>query len=81
VFLLAAERIGMPPERCVIFEDVPAGIEAAHRGSMKTVALTTTNPSEQLADADLVVRDLSDIDVSCLTELFAGSPVGRSPAK
>lgn len=80
VFLLAAERIGMPPESCVVFEDVPAGVEAARRGGMKTVALTTTNPSEQLADADLVVRDLSDVDYACLAELFANPPVGRSAA-
>ncbi|MBD3240322.1 MAG: HAD-IA family hydrolase [Chitinivibrionales bacterium] len=81
VFLIAAERIGMAPESCVVFEDVPAGIEAARRAGMRTVALTTTNASELLADADLVVRDLSDVDYACLAELFTGKAGGCSVRK
>ena len=36
-FLLAAERLGVPPGQCVVYEDSPAGIEAARRAGMRTV--------------------------------------------
>jgi beta-phosphoglucomutase len=41
-FLTAARRLGVAPERCLVFEDSPVGVEAAHRAGMKAVALTTT---------------------------------------
>lgn len=58
VFLLAADRLRVPPERCVVFEDAPAGVEAGKRGGMKVVALTTTRPPEALPGADRIIADL-----------------------
>jgi beta-phosphoglucomutase family hydrolase len=40
LFLLAAERLGVSPERCVVFEDAPAGLEAARRAGMRAVDVT-----------------------------------------
>ena len=37
LFLLAAEKLGTPPESCVVFEDAPAGLEAAARAGMRRV--------------------------------------------
>lgn len=37
LFLLAAERLGVGPEFCVVFEDAPAGLEAAARAGMRRV--------------------------------------------
>ncbi|HEY0714148.1 MAG TPA: HAD-IA family hydrolase [Polyangia bacterium] len=37
VFLLAAERLGVPPEICVVYEDADLGIEAARRAGMRWV--------------------------------------------
>ncbi len=37
IFLMAAERLNTPPEQCVVFEDSPAGLEAAHRAGMMSV--------------------------------------------
>ncbi len=37
LFLLAAERLAVPPESCVVFEDAPAGLEAAARAGMRRV--------------------------------------------
>jgi beta-phosphoglucomutase-like phosphatase (HAD superfamily) len=37
IFLVAAERLGIAPEGCVVYEDSPAGIEAARRAGMKAV--------------------------------------------
>ena len=59
-FLLAAERLGVPPGECVVIEDAPAGVEAAKRGGMRCVGVCGDRPREALAKADLVVENLED---------------------
>jgi beta-phosphoglucomutase len=67
VFLLAASALEVDPERCIVFEDAPAGIEAAHAAGMACVGLVSTGRTlEELAAADLVVTALDDVDVSRL---------------
>jgi HAD superfamily hydrolase (TIGR01509 family) len=39
LFLLAAERLGADPAACIVFEDSPNGLHAAHTAGMKTVAV------------------------------------------
>ena len=70
VFLLGAERLGLPAHRCVVFEDAIVGIEAARRGGMKAVAVTTTHPAARLAHADVVVDRLDQLSVEALQALF-----------
>lgn len=67
VFLKAAERLEMGPERCVVFEDAHVGIEAAHAAGMKAVAVATTHPAETLKTADVVVSRLDQLSVEQLT--------------
>lgn len=59
VFLLAARRLGVFPERCVVVEDAEAGIEAARRGGMRSVGV---GPGSVEA-ADVVVGRLDDLPV------------------
>ncbi|MFF3324222.1 HAD-IA family hydrolase [Streptomyces sp. NPDC002889] len=59
-YLLAAERLGADPARCVVFEDAPAGLAAGRAAGMKTVALTTMHRRSELI-ADVVVTDLSAV--------------------
>jgi beta-phosphoglucomutase len=42
VFIEAARRLGVDPADCLVFEDAPMGIEAAHAAGMRVVALTTS---------------------------------------
>jgi beta-phosphoglucomutase family hydrolase len=72
VFLTAAKRLGIDPSHCVVFEDALVGIEAAHRGGMKVVAVATTNPIEALQAADLAVYRLDELSVDRLAALIAG---------
>jgi mannitol-1-/sugar-/sorbitol-6-phosphatase len=62
-YLTAAMRIGQPPKDCIVIEDAPAGIEAAHNAGMRAVAIAATYPAEQLAAAELVVERLTDLSV------------------
>ncbi len=47
MFLLAALRLHLPPNRCVVFEDSIAGIQAARGAGMNTVVIAT-----QLSESD-----------------------------
>lgn len=67
VFLLAARRVETPPERCVVIEDAPAGIEAAHRAGMRTIGVQTTHHD---LHADQVVRSLNDLPDNTFEHLF-----------
>ncbi len=71
VFLMAAQLLGIPSERCVVFEDALFGIEAARRAGMKVVAVATTNSLELLGHADRAVQTLAEISIEELQSLFA----------
>jgi beta-phosphoglucomutase family hydrolase len=45
-FLSAAEKLGVNPADCIVFEDAPKGVEAASRAGMKCVVLTTMHSSD-----------------------------------
>jgi beta-phosphoglucomutase family hydrolase len=70
VFLTAAKRLGAEPARCVVFEDALVGIEAAHAGGMKCVAVATTNPIELLGHAEIAVERLTGVSLAMLAGLF-----------
>ncbi len=57
-FLLAAERLGVRPQGCIVVEDAPAGLEGARRAGMKTIGVLTTH---EVLEADVVVQSLQDL--------------------
>ena len=61
-FLVAAERLSVPPSDCVVIEDAPEGIAGGKAAGTRCIGVTTTRPSEKLAEAgaDLVVSSLED---------------------
>lgn len=62
VFLKAAGQLGVPPGQCVVFEDSPKGIEAAHRAGMKAVGITSYHTAAELQNNNVlcIVNDYSD---------------------
>ena len=52
LFLLAAQRMGVDPAECLVFEDAPLGIEAARRAGMRAVAIASTLPADELGAPD-----------------------------
>jgi beta-phosphoglucomutase len=70
VFLEAARQIGISPERCLVIEDSVAGVEAACRGGMKCLAVTTTNPRPLLARAHLILETLETLSWNEIRPLF-----------
>ena len=70
VFLIASEKLQIVPSNCVVIEDAPVGIEAAKNAGMKCIALTTTHSTKDLLVADLVIKDLSKIQVEEIVKLI-----------
>ena len=62
-YLLAAQRLGLPPERCLAVEDAPAGIASATAAGCQVLAVTGTAPAEELAAAALTVDGLDRVTV------------------
>ncbi|SHG79331.1 HAD-IA family hydrolase [Streptoalloteichus hindustanus] len=60
-YRLAARELGVPIERCVVFEDSPVGIQAGKSAGATVVAVTTTHAAEELTAADVVVPSLREI--------------------
>ncbi|MEV6796672.1 HAD family hydrolase [Streptomyces sp. NPDC051320] len=52
LFLLAAERMGVAPERCVVVEDSQLGVKAARAAGMDVYGFTAMTPAERLAGAN-----------------------------
>lgn len=63
IFLEAARRLGVAPERCIVFEDAPFGIEAARRGGMRAVAVCSTQTPQELTGLHVIaaVRDYDEL--------------------
>ncbi len=69
IFLLTADKLDARPADCLVIEDSPAGIEAAHRAGMKAVAMSHEEIGENLEDADLVVESFSEITPKAILEI------------
>ncbi|HME11398.1 MAG TPA: HAD family hydrolase, partial [Candidatus Acidoferrum sp.] len=64
-YLKGAEFLGLAARDCVVVEDAPAGIRAGKAAGARVLALRTTAPDAELADAgaDWIVDDLSAVSV------------------
>lgn len=78
LFLLAAERLGVSPEQCLVFEDSHPGFEAARRAGMRVVAVTTTHPREELLGVPGVVTVIADYKGLSPQALYVSDATARS---
>lgn len=60
MFLVSAEKLGVEPKHCIVFEDAFGGFEAAHRAGMKSIGITTVNSAEDILKCESVVEAHSD---------------------
>ena len=65
IFLKAAETLGLAPEACIVVEDSPAGIRAAHAAGMKAVLV----PDQAAITQEII--DMADVVLNSLLEMPA----------
>jgi len=73
VFLLAAQRLGLGPDRCAVVEDAVAGVQAAKAGGFKCIAVTTTNRAETLREKsapDLILAATAEVTPDVVARLL-----------
>ena len=66
VYLLAAERIGVEPADCVVFEDIVTGLNGSTKGGFKTVAVADESNAAQRDE----MREIADRFIEDFTELL-----------
>lgn len=67
VYLKAAERLNVAPERCLVFEDITKGIEAGHNAGMRVCAVDDEYSLHQKDDkmkmADYFIHDFTELEL------------------
>jgi beta-phosphoglucomutase len=74
VFLVAAQRLGVPPSRCVVVEDAPAGVQAAKAAGIPCVALLSRGRKREdfvKIPPDHFVQSLRDLSPEILNQLIS----------
>jgi sugar-phosphatase len=62
-YLLAARLLGVPPSRCLVFEDAPVGIQSARSAGMEVVGITTTFIAERL-DTLVCLANFDEVSIA-----------------
>ena len=73
LFLKTAQALRLPPQRCVVVEDAPAGVEAARRAGMPCIAVATTRPWETLGPGP-VFEDLQAVTAQTFSDVLRAGP-------
>jgi beta-phosphoglucomutase len=72
IFLAAAAKVGVPPARCLVIEDAPAGVAAAHAGGMRCLAVRRAGQADAagLEAANFVADSLAHVDVALVGRIL-----------
>ena len=72
IFLAGAALVGVAPAQCLVFEDAPAGVAAAHAGGMRCVGVRRAGQPDApgLDAADHLVTTLREVDVALVDRLL-----------
>jgi beta-phosphoglucomutase family hydrolase len=69
-FLKAAALLNTLPTDCIVFEDVPKGVEAAANAAMKAVVLTTTHEQDEFSQLPNVIHFAPDFNDAYFANLL-----------
>lgn len=67
VFLIAAEKINISSENCIVFEDSVAGVQAANIANMTSIGI---GQKSTLHEAHYVFKDFTEIDKDFIKKLI-----------
>lgn len=67
VFLVAAQRLGVPPARCIVVEDAESGVAAALSAGMKVIGI---GPPERVSRAHHIVTMIAELQPESVLSLL-----------
>ncbi|MBU2975370.1 beta-phosphoglucomutase [Zobellia sp. B3R18] len=68
VFLIAARKLGVAPEKCLVFEDAVAGIQAANNANMVSIGI---GDAQVLSEANYNFNDFTEMSLDFLESLMS----------
>ena len=72
IYLNVAKKLGLPPQRCVVFEDSLSGVISAKKAGTKVVGITTTHTAQELSETDFIINDFKNLDPIALFDKLFG---------
>ena len=70
VYLTSASRLGLSPEKCVVFEDSYSGVSAALNAGMKVIGVLTSHTREELPPCDIYINDYNGLSYQNVIQLL-----------
>ncbi len=76
-----ARQLGIPPERCLVFEDAILGEQAAYKAGMRCVAVGTSLKAADFQTPLTYIKDFTDLTPERIRELLEQHPIAPKPSK
>lgn len=80
-YTLTAKKLGVPPKRCLVFEDALMGEQAAYKAGMRCIALSTSIKPDKFQAPLAVIKDFTDFTPERVMELLEQHPETPKPSK
>jgi len=74
IYLKTAQKLNVPPQRCIVIEDSISGVQSAKRAGMPVVAITTTHPADELRPelekSDRIIEHFNELSADQLRKML-----------
>ncbi|WP_083326450.1 HAD family hydrolase [Hymenobacter coccineus] len=80
-FAVVAQKLGVAPADCIVFEDAVLGEQAAYRAGMRCVAVTSSLPAKAFQAPLLSIKDFTGLTPAELLAAWQAQPAGPRPRR
>ncbi|GGF16647.1 HAD family hydrolase [Hymenobacter cavernae] len=80
-FSVVSQKLGIPPERCVVFEDAVLGEQAAYKAGMRCICLSTSVDASKFQNPMKIIKDFTELVPQDVLDLLEQHPIVPKPDK